>query len=192
MNNHLARDERLIAIILLGIVVSIAVPSFVGAKDRARNTTVMTNVGVIAMGIERYAADHAGAPPDVAGSRELVKVLTQGKGYLPENRMPASPWGNVVQNVVIPAVRVATQDPPARLQGATTTPSAIDTILGDGEVAETIGGTPPDARKYGAICYDRAGSSFVLYGTGKRGKRARIVASLANTRTPPRSDTSSR
>lgn len=170
--------ELLFATIVLGTIASIALPSFVGAQDKARNASVVSNLATVTIGIQRYAADHGGAYPEVEGPRELIAVLTQPKGYLPENRIPRSPWRKASQERVIPADRVPVQDPPGWLHGAGEGASVVGTSLGDGVVADHIGGSPEEARKYGALSYHRAGTRYVLYGTGKRGKNAQVVGFL--------------
>ncbi|MDB5098365.1 MAG: N-terminal methylation motif protein [Cyanobacteria bacterium RYN_339] len=176
--------ERLFAVCVLGIVASIALPSFVGAQDKARNVQVVSNLTTIELGLQRYAADHDGALPQKDGRLDLIASLTGPGGYMPEGRMPRSPWGTFAQDHIIPAVRVPTLEPLGRLHGAAEPASAEGTMLGDGLVPERIGGEAVDARKYGAVSYDHAGTRYVLYGTGKRGKTARIVGVRAGAAPP--------
>lgn len=180
------RIELLFAGCVLGIIASIALPSFVGAQDRARNAQVVSNLATVELGLQRYATDHGGALPQQDGQPDLIASLTGQGGYLPEGRMPRSPWGTVAQEHIIPAVRVPTQEPHGRLHGAGEPASAEGTLLGDGLVPERIGGEAVDALKYGALSYDRDGTRYVLYGTGKRGKTARIVGVRAGAALPAR------
>lgn len=178
------RIELLFAVCVVGIIASVALPSFVGAQDKARNAQVVSNLSTVELGLQRYAADHDGALPQQDGRLDLIASLTGPGGYMPEGRMPRSPWGTVPQDHIIPAVRVPTQEPPGWLHGAGAPASAEGTLLGDGLVAERIGGEAVDARKYGALSYDHDGTRYVLYGTGKRGKTARIVGVRAGAAAP--------
>ena len=51
--------ELLVVIIILGILLAIAIPSYLKFKDRANNSAAQANVRASISGIEAYAADHA-------------------------------------------------------------------------------------------------------------------------------------
>jgi type IV pilus assembly protein PilA len=52
--------ELLVVIIILGILMAIAIPSYLGFKDRANKAAAQANVRSAVPGIEAYAADHNG------------------------------------------------------------------------------------------------------------------------------------
>ena len=52
--------ELLVVIIILGILLAIAVPSYLSFKDRANKSAAQANVRSAVPGIEAYAADHNG------------------------------------------------------------------------------------------------------------------------------------
>src|ERR1039457_6066505 len=52
--------ELLVVIIILGILLAIAIPSYLKFKDRANTAAAQANVSAAVPGIEAYAADHAG------------------------------------------------------------------------------------------------------------------------------------
>ena len=52
--------ELLVVIIILGILMAIAIPSYLGFKDRANKSAAQANVRSAVPGIEAFAADHNG------------------------------------------------------------------------------------------------------------------------------------
>ena len=52
--------ELLVVIIIIGILLAIAIPSYLKFKDRANNSAAQANVRAAIPGVEAYAADHAG------------------------------------------------------------------------------------------------------------------------------------
>ena len=51
--------ELLVVIIIIGILLAIAIPSYLKFKDRANNAAAQANVRASIPGIEAYAADHS-------------------------------------------------------------------------------------------------------------------------------------
>jgi prepilin-type N-terminal cleavage/methylation domain-containing protein len=51
--------ELLVVIIIIGILLAIAIPSYLKFKDRANNAAAQANVRASISGIEAFAADHA-------------------------------------------------------------------------------------------------------------------------------------
>jgi len=52
--------ELLVVIIIIGILLAIAIPSYLKFKDRANNAAAQANVRASISGIEAYSADHNG------------------------------------------------------------------------------------------------------------------------------------
>src|ERR1041384_6178262 len=50
--------ELLVVIIIIGILLAIAIPSYLKFKDRANNAAAQANVRAAIPGIEAYSADH--------------------------------------------------------------------------------------------------------------------------------------
>jgi type IV pilus assembly protein PilA len=53
--------ELLVVIIILGILMAIAIPSYLGFKDRSQKSAAQANVRAAVPGIEAFAADNQGA-----------------------------------------------------------------------------------------------------------------------------------
>jgi prepilin-type N-terminal cleavage/methylation domain-containing protein len=53
--------ELLVVIIIIGILLAIAIPSYLKFKDRANNAAAQANVRASIPGLEAYAADAAGS-----------------------------------------------------------------------------------------------------------------------------------
>ena len=51
--------ELLVVIIIIGILLAIAIPSYLKFKDRANNAAAQANVRAAVPGMEAYATDHA-------------------------------------------------------------------------------------------------------------------------------------
>ncbi|MHA2620744.1 MAG: type II secretion system protein [bacterium JZ-2024 1] len=55
--------ELLVVIVIIGILIALALPNYVKAKDKAKEAQVLANLHVIQAALERYAVDHGGTFP---------------------------------------------------------------------------------------------------------------------------------
>ncbi|MFP5502702.1 MAG: type II secretion system protein [Candidatus Sericytochromatia bacterium] len=171
--------ELLVVVVIIGILASVALPSFVGAQDKARNSAVQGNINTVRMALEQYSTDNNGSYPV---STANVFVLGDSGGvasnnYLPGNKLPKSPWGTTSQTSN-PAVASPMVSAASVAQSGTSLPEAGKAILGTGGVTQT----PTAITHYGAVTYDiEPGSmTYVLYGTGKKGRDAIVATGLSN------------
>ena len=90
--------ELLVVIIILGILLAIAVPSYLSFKDRANKSAAQANVRAVLPDIETYNADNtpnaaAGVDPDTStldsGYQGMTSTLLKTK-Y--DQAFPASVW----------------------------------------------------------------------------------------------------
>jgi prepilin-type N-terminal cleavage/methylation domain-containing protein len=91
--------ELLVVIIIIGILLSIAIPSYLKFKDRANNAAAQANVRAAIPGIEAYAADHGaytGATSAVlqasydAGIKKIIVKTATATTYCIQSTVGAS------------------------------------------------------------------------------------------------------
>src|SRR5205085_6780191 len=82
--------ELLVVIIIIGILLAIAIPSYLKFKDRANNSAAQANVRAAVPGIEAYNADHGtytGATSAIlqasydAGIKHILVKTATATGY---------------------------------------------------------------------------------------------------------------
>ena len=173
--------ELLVVVVIIGILASVALPSFVGAQDKARNAGVQANINTVRMGLEQYATDTNGSYPTTA---DYVTVGTGGLlqgGYLPGNRLPRSPWCTVSQASAITVATPMKSATDVAAGSPMVTPNTPEAVIADGGVPGA-GSAPAAAKDYGAMMYQYEGGSqtYVLYGSGKKGKKALVAAQVSN------------
>jgi prepilin-type N-terminal cleavage/methylation domain-containing protein len=81
--------ELLIVIIIIGILAAIAIPMFLGQRDKAKESAVKGGVHNIELGIGSYAVDHADMYPATVSKAGLVS--SNGTSYV--DNWPQNPWG---------------------------------------------------------------------------------------------------
>lgn len=145
--------------------------AYAAYRDEEFNKLVASHVNVLRMALEMYATDNNGAYP---AETEVLAAISKDH-YLPGNMLPRNPWGgkrqtNAVAPASLPALRPAAK--PVAL-----TPRGTD--LGPGQLPGDGGYT---ARTYGAIVYGYLPKEqiYVVYGIGKLGDRAIVVAAATN------------
>ena len=168
--------ELLVVVVIIGILASIALPSFIGAQDKARNSAVQSNVNTVRLGLEQYATDHNGVYPITGAASIYTQGLSAGN-YLPGNKLPRSPWC-VDSQVTGFTMAGAPEVNALSVAGGSALPALPATSLAVGVVAD-----PPNATaNYGNIHYDQdpGSQTYVLYGTGKNNKTAVVAAEQSN------------
>jgi type IV pilus assembly protein PilA len=82
--------ELLIVIIIIGILAAIAIPMFLGQREKAKEAAVKGGVHNIELGIASYAVDHGDTYP-ATGTVSRV-TLVDGSGVPYVDNWPANPW----------------------------------------------------------------------------------------------------
>lgn len=72
--------EIMVVVAVIGVVVAIAMPAFLRAREISRARACQENLAKIDGATEMYAADHKLAPSTTVTMTELIK--TDGTGYL--------------------------------------------------------------------------------------------------------------
>ena len=96
--------ELLVVIIIIAILLAIAVPSYLGFRDRANNSAAQANVRAAVPAVEAFYSDNGtyvglgnaanGTPPGVTSYDPAAKITVVSAGastYCIRNSEPASP-----------------------------------------------------------------------------------------------------
>lgn len=168
--------ELLVVVVIIGILASVALPSFVGAQDKARNSAVQGNLNTVKMALEQFSTDNNGSYPTTTTFAQTTNGGLMVNNYLPGNKLPKSPWGTTNQAACI---GVASPEVTAQnVNSGSSLPTLGTTLSSSGSVA----GQPTSAANYGAFeyDYDSASQIYTLYGTGKKGSTATVGAETSN------------
>lgn len=163
--------ELLVVVVIIGILASIALPSFVGAQDKARNASVQANVNTVRLGLEQYSTDNNGAYPQPSNFPLALTV----NNYLPGGKVPRSPWCKSTQTGTI-AFPTGVTSAVGLASGASMVQLPLS--IGGGSIND-----PPTSNlHYGAIEYDQDANSqtYIVCATGKRNRDAVITAQTTN------------
>lgn len=91
--------ELLVVIVIIGILLAIAVPSYLGFRDRANQKTSAANVRAAVPAVEAYASDNSGVATDIDlnaattgyTGMTLVRLQTLDAGVSPTLRIGTAP-----------------------------------------------------------------------------------------------------
>ncbi len=147
--------ELLVVVVIIGILASVAVPNFMGAQDKAKNSGVQANGHNVQMSLEQYAVDNSGSYPADLGS-----VIGAATGYM--SAYPKTPWNTQQAGHVTATMSVALNQPTA----------------GNGSAV-----TPTTWTHYGSVHFIRSGTAnegYDISAAGKRGDKALNVLWVKN------------
>ena len=82
--------ELLIVIIIIGILAAIAIPMFLGQRDKAKESRVKEGLHNIQIGVENYAIDHLDVYPVTGAVSHESLADTFGEHYI--EKWPRNPW----------------------------------------------------------------------------------------------------
>lgn len=153
--------ELLVVVVIIGILASVAIPNFVGAQDKAKNSAVQSNVHTVQMAVEQYGVDNGGA-----FKQDLYTNIIATGSYIAGNAFPRTPWNQAVQPATIAAAQAEVDAPINGDFTAGNSTTAIDNKNDYGAVLWLIGGT--------------ANEQYNLVGSGKRGGNAVKVVGVKN------------
>jgi type IV pilus assembly protein PilA len=77
--------ELLVVIIIIGILAAIAIPMFLGQRDKAKESAVKGGVHNIELGVASYGIDHGDNYPTAVTSAGLASYV---------DNWPRNPWTN--------------------------------------------------------------------------------------------------
>ena len=90
--------ELLVALVVLGLLISIVVPRAIGYLGGARSDTARIQMATFAAALDLYKLDMRGYPAGGAGLQALVAApagATRWRGpYLSKPEVPLDPWDN--------------------------------------------------------------------------------------------------
>lgn len=88
--------ELMVVIVILGMLMAIVVPRFMGAADKAAVTAAKTQIGAFRTALQLYRLEFGRYPNTSEGLDALIRN-DKGKRFLEEDTIPRDPWGNPYQ-----------------------------------------------------------------------------------------------
>jgi len=85
--------ELMVVIVIIAILAAVALPNFMGATEKARESAVTSAVKALQTSLEMYAVDHNGTYPST-GTDSDPNALTAISEYLPNRKFPNNPANN--------------------------------------------------------------------------------------------------
>lgn len=164
--------ELMVVIVIIGILVAIALPNFMGAQERAKIASLKSNMRTFQTMLEVYGVDYGGMYP-----RTMTELSTEAisKRY---DKSYKNPFTNV--NLLVSNITVGSS------LAEVITGSSVPSSWTDTGVA-TINGNPGTSC-VGQVIYRRplpseAYTKYTLYGIGKSGEfvaHEGIIFSISN------------
>ncbi|PIQ24185.1 hypothetical protein COW36_10210 [bacterium (Candidatus Blackallbacteria) CG17_big_fil_post_rev_8_21_14_2_50_48_46] len=149
--------ELMVVIVIIGILVAIALPNFIGAQDRAKISSVKANMHAFQTMVETYGVDWGGAYPTSYASLQTEAVVgNYAKSY-------TNPFSSVT-------VSLSVDTDCKRLAEVITGSNAPSSYT------TTATYTGPGATQcFGQVIYRRAVSGATLYAVYGLDKQARFI-----------------
>jgi prepilin-type N-terminal cleavage/methylation domain-containing protein len=142
--------ELLVVVVIIGILASIALPNFVGAQGKAKNSGIKANMHTLQLASEAYATDTGGTYGTAAAIQPYMPGGSSSIGGT-AGSWPVNPFTNAVSAPTSTAFADTTAIQAARAAA----PGALNGPFGD------IGyGVTGDNLSYGVVGYDNAGRSL--------------------------------
>ena len=157
--------ELLVVVVIIGILSSVAVPNFMGAQDKAKNSGVQSNGHTVQMALEQYAVDSAGQYPASLTAAEGGQTVVVGAASTYLTAFPKTPWNHVQTANIAAAAADLTKK--------------VNDKLADAGKAQV----PAAMSDYGAVGYKRDGTADEMYdliASGKKGNTAILVFKAKN------------
>jgi len=89
--------ELMVVIVIIAILAAVALPNFMGATEKARESAVTSAVKTLQTSLELYATDHNGEYTD------NLEILEDGN-YLPGGKYPNNPATNAPYSSIEDAI----------------------------------------------------------------------------------------
>jgi prepilin-type N-terminal cleavage/methylation domain-containing protein len=197
--------ELLVVVVIIGILASVGVSAFRDAQDRARNSSMISNVRTVQVGLEQWRTDYQGLPLELvkAGATNPTQYLAASTPsevnswptkYLPGGLMPKTPWAQRPQSDMdtgglwycsaanqpfIPGSIGEALFVMGKPITSLMNPTASDGVT-SGKIPAT--GAPDHFDEYGYMYYigEAASSRYVVLGRGKTKEQGPIVAIKGN------------
>ena len=105
--------ELMVVIVIIGILIGVALPNFMGAQDKAKISSVKANMHAIQLGVEQYAGDNYGNYPN---------GVATGSGFSWATYVPSNPKNPFNQGII----------------GTANMETDVGTVAGSGQPVYTI------------------------------------------------------